>query len=178
MLLGGADPSAAATFTFSFTNFAEGGGMVRGIVSGLADEGASAAKSVRVTSNELGFGVGEYVGSPIENFFEVSEDQVRSFFFLSFGSLNAAPAEQCCSLALVSDPGPPLDVPVAGLSFDPEAVFVGPDSGITFVPIPLPAPIVMLGAALAVLAGLRLRRTTLQARVIQPPPSTRLPSGA
>ena len=63
--------AGALTFNFSFTNsiYPE---TVTGVISGLVDNATSAATSVQVTSNTLGFGLGEYVGSPVTNHFTVS----------------------------------------------------------------------------------------------------------
>jgi hypothetical protein len=93
-------PSQALTFHFSFTNTANGGGVVEGIISGLTDNATSAATSVQVTANSAGFGVGEYIGSPTENLFAVTAQVITNVGFLSFGAYNTSPAVTCCSLFL------------------------------------------------------------------------------
>lgn len=97
-------PANALTFQFSFTNNLGNDpaqSLVQGIISGLLDNTANQpALSVQVTSNPAGFGVGEYVGVPLDNFFTVSGGVITSALFHSFGSSNSSPAVTCCSLAL------------------------------------------------------------------------------
>ena len=78
-----AGAAEAATFTFSFYNWANGGGDVTGIVRGLDDNATSAASSVEILSNTAGFGLGEYAGFG-ENWWEVKNGKLLSFWFDSF----------------------------------------------------------------------------------------------
>jgi len=164
-IAGGAPAANAATFSFSFQNTANGGGTVEGVVSGLAASGESSATSVKITANPLGFGLGEYIGSPMVNDFIVSNGIVLLFNFTSVGTLNQPPAVGCCSLTLEGgySTGDKAYGGDAGLSSNGfEAPGVGFFTGISFTPmeetpgpapIPLPAPGLMLGAALVALAG-------------------------
>ncbi|MEP0874163.1 PEP-CTERM sorting domain-containing protein [Trichocoleus desertorum AS-A10] len=92
--------AASLNFNFLFTNEAHGGGTVTGVVRGLLDNTTSAAKSVEVLSNTAGFGLGEYVGNPRDNFFTVSNGNITNFEFLSFGNRNTSPAVTSSSLWL------------------------------------------------------------------------------
>lgn len=78
-------------FDFSFTNSANDGGTVTGIVRGLMDDATSSAASVEVLSNSTGFGIGEYVGSPSDNIWVVAAGMLVEFDFLAFGSSNSSP---------------------------------------------------------------------------------------
>jgi hypothetical protein len=56
-----------------------------------------------VTSNTLGFGLGEYAGGGVLlNTFEVTGGVITSFAFESFGSLDTSPDVTCCSLGLLT----------------------------------------------------------------------------
>jgi hypothetical protein len=94
-------PAHALSFSFSFTNAAaNGGGTVTGAIHGLNDNASGqAASSVQVLSNTLGFGLGEYAGSPFAaNIFDVSGGQITHALFSTFGSFNSAPAVTLSSL--------------------------------------------------------------------------------
>lgn len=73
----------AATFTFSFYNWANGGGDVTGVVRGLADNATSAASSVEILSNTAGFGLGEYVGTASANQWTTKNGKLLDFEFLA-----------------------------------------------------------------------------------------------
>jgi hypothetical protein len=165
-IAGGAAAANAATFSFSFQNTANGGGTVEGVVRGLAASGESSASSVEITANPLGFGLGEYIGSPMVNDFIVADGIVLLFNVTSVGSLNQPPAVGCCSLTLEGgySTGDKVYGGDAGLNDNGfEAAGVGFDTGISFAPmedspgpapIPLPASGLMLGAALLALGGM------------------------
>lgn len=83
--------NASLIFDFSFTDIDNGGGVVSGEILGLSDNASGAASSLRILTNSGGFGVGEYVGNPIFNYFTVSNGVLTFIDFLSFGSTNNAP---------------------------------------------------------------------------------------
>ncbi|WP_165569652.1 PEP-CTERM sorting domain-containing protein [Corallincola luteus] len=155
--------AALLDYTFTFENALNGGGTVTGIVRGLT-EGTSAASSVEVFSNTAGFGVGEYVGSPVANFWTVAGGIITDFEFVSFGVVNSAPAVTDSTLLFRSAE---LNGTFfrAGLSDAPNSVTSGSalvsteDISLSFAPasaaVPAPAPIALLGLALV---GLVLRR--------------------
>jgi hypothetical protein len=133
-----ADP---LSFDFSFTsiNPAE---TVMGVITGLSDNtNTSAATSVQVTSNTAGFGVGEYVGNPINNSFTVSGGMVTAYDFLDVGAANTSPAVTCCSLLISSDFFGAL---AAGLTNLPREVIFG-TVPVTFTPVAVPGPIAGAG---------------------------------
>jgi len=162
-----AAPASAAplNFTFSFTNALNGGGTVSGIVRGLA-EGTGAATSVEVTANSLGFGLGEYIGSPDLNSWTVTGGAITAFDFLAFGAFNSAPAVTTATIFF--DSADLLGASFrAGVGDSPFGVTNGDNSvstadiGLVFAPavapIPLPAAGLMLLAGLGGLAVLRRR---------------------
>lgn len=164
-------PARAATLDFSFTfvNAIHGGGTVTGIIRGLS-EGTGAASSVEVTSNTLGFGLGEYVGSPDRNQWTISGGVITGFDFVGIGITNVLPAVIDASLYFGSEPllgqsfraalspspyyvfnaGLTLTTADIGLTFER---YVAPEPEIT--PVPLPATGLLL---LAGLGGLGLCR--------------------
>ena len=150
--------AATLTFDFSFTNSANGGGTVMGVITGLLDNATSAATSVRVTSNTAGFGIGEYVGNPPSNVFTVSGGTITApYIFESFGVLNTSPAVTCCSLAFNLTAGIIGAEPTAGLANDRGSVILG--SGATFTPVvPIPATLPLFATGLAGLGLLGWRR--------------------
>ena len=77
-------------FTFTFTNATYGGGTVTGVVRGLHANGTSAAYSVQVTGSS--FGEGQYVGSPFQNEWTLSNGAIQSVEFISLGQGNSPPA--------------------------------------------------------------------------------------
>lgn len=156
--------AATVNFSFSFTNTAEGGGLVRGVILGLKDNTVSAAKSVRVTTNDnLGgesFGLGEYVGRRGINLFYVSNGELSKFAFYSTGIRNRPPQVVCCSLWLNSMNSDHIE---AGLSNRNNGVNIAAADDFSIrrigpTPVPTPAPIMMLMSALAGLGWVRLRR--------------------
>ena len=172
-LVAGASAGTAAslTFSFSFTNSADNGGagLVRGLIFGLEDNAEGPATSVLVAFNEGGdFGLGEYVsarGVLVENTFKVENGMISTFDFDAPGSLNAPPGLTCCSLSM--ERLAPDVVAMAGLSNRPDSVFLYAVPDFTFnrlagappsAPVPLPAPLLMLGTALAGLVWLGWKR--------------------
>ena len=105
-------PVKADTFHFSFTNSTNGGGTVTGTI--ILNATDTAATSLTVDTDTLGFGIGQYVGSPFPNSFTVVSGQITVANFLDFGSDNKSPAITCCSLNLLLS-GPTVQ---AGLSND------------------------------------------------------------
>jgi hypothetical protein len=145
-------PANALTFHFSFTDAISGAGTVQGTISDLSDNTSSQqAEHVQVTSTTGGFGVGEYVGNPVSNSFDVNAGVITSVFFVSLGVLNST----CCSLRM-SDPN------FAGLSNNPGSVADDPNAGLTFtlVPevVPLPAALPLFAGGLGALGLLGWRR--------------------
>lgn len=123
--------SNAATFSFSFINNTNGGGTVEGIIEGLSDNGVNqSATSVKVTSNILGFGIGEYIGNPESNSFNITNGVITFADFVSFGSKNSSPAITNSSLRFYSS-----NVGLSGgLTNNPLQVSLIPSSNIiTFV---------------------------------------------
>ena len=141
-------PANAVTlaYNYSFTNIANGGGTVEGTIFGLTDDATSAATRLIVTSNTLGFGVGEYVGFASNNSFTVSGSVITAINFLSFGVLNSAPDVICCSLSFTTIPSLGL---VAGLTNEPGSAKRAFGTGLSFSLIPLPAALPMFLLALA-----------------------------
>lgn len=89
---GNAANALTLDFKFAFTNsLFNGGGAVTGIIRGLAVNTTSSASSVEILSNTDGFGVGEYVGAPVDNAFTVVGTRLTDFEFLSFGLNNVSP---------------------------------------------------------------------------------------
>ena len=154
-----AGQAAVVNFSFAFTNVAASGAasVVRGLILGLEDDATGMPASLQVT--EAAFGLGEYVDSINANnsFFTVSGGEITSFMFDSEGSLNRPPTQTCCTLLIANAlPGFPglrsalFDSPYGGplpatsdLAFE---LYTGEPT-----PVPLPATILMLGAAIAAL---------------------------
>jgi hypothetical protein len=129
----------ADTFSYSFTNVANGGGTVTGtIILNAAD---TAATSLTVDSNTLGFGVGQYIGNPIDNSFTVVSGQITSALFIDFGGFNSSPDVTCCSITLslatslgnqaglTNLPFTRASSDLAGLTFHPAGAVPGPTIG-------------------------------------------------
>jgi hypothetical protein len=178
LVLAGAAPAAQAatlSFSFQFTNVANGGGTVSGIIRGLAASGTVAASSVQITGNtgtafapggfSASVSLGEYIGTVTQNSFLMQNGSIFSFNFISIGALGFSSTE-CCSLQLEGVVGGESDV---GLTFDPQgngpngsfqtnisfAAVPGPGPGPSPVPLPASGPLALAGL---VLAGLSLRR--------------------
>ncbi|MEM1363100.1 MAG: VPLPA-CTERM sorting domain-containing protein [Pseudomonadota bacterium] len=157
----GATSATALDFKFSFENTANGGGTVTGIVRGLS-EGTTAATSFEVLTNSLGFGIGEYIGSPINNSFTVTFGQLTSAFFASNGDDNTPPAVTSSSISVLNlAPG----VFAAGLTDDPGGSFTPSAGNATFMPaataaIPLPAGGALLLTGILALGWFRHRAST------------------
>ena len=158
-VLAGSAMAATVDYTFSFTNVHNGGGTVTGIIRGLQDVGVSAATSVEVLTNTLGFGIGEYVGNPAENSFTVLAGSLINSVFFSFGSNNTAPAVTGGSLLLGF-------TSVAGLTNLPDSISYGEVGSLTYTlveptSVPLPASAWLLVAALAGIGAASRRRKQL-----------------
>ena len=141
-------PVKADTFHFSFTNSTNGGGTVTGTI--ILNATDTAATSLTVDTDTLGFGIGQYVGSPFPNSFTVVSGQITVANFLDFGSDNKSPAITCCSLVLNSEFG-------AGLSNDSLGVNSG-GGDLTFTPVPLPGALPLFATGLVGLGLLGWRR--------------------
>jgi len=158
----GLTPAEAATldFNFSFTNVANGGGTVTGIVSGLTDNATSAATSLKVLTNTAGFGIGEYVGNPLSNSFTVSAGSITSATFVAFGLGNNPPAVTGSSLAL--NLNSPLYKNITGLSNTSGSIVVSPNTGLSFTPVTpptaVPTPALLPGLLGLGAAALRKRK--------------------
>jgi hypothetical protein len=159
--------AATLDFTFSFLNplAPEYGGRVEGIVRGLTDNAVSAARSVEVTFNADGFGLGEYIGIAVENAWRVEAGRIVGADFRMFGGLNAdagVPGVTEATLHFRFRDG----VQEVGLDFRPDStitratdlVFTRIDGHAPIAPVPLPAPAVLLLGGLGALAFLRRKR--------------------
>ncbi|MEM7743768.1 MAG: hypothetical protein AAF409_08665 [Pseudomonadota bacterium] len=150
-------------FNFSFTNSSvAGGGSVTGIVRGLRDNmSGQAATSVEILTNTAGFGVGEYVGSPNRNSWDVAGGVITQASFRSFGGSNTAPSVTDSSFAITESSVLPGIVQV-GVRNAPDFSFAtstgqSPQQFFTPTVIPLPATLPLLLGALW-LIGLAARR--------------------
>jgi hypothetical protein len=178
LALAGAAPAAQAAtlgFSFQFTNVANGGGTVTGIIRGLAPNGTVSAGSVQITGNTGGgfapagvdpaVSLGEYVGTATQNSFIMLNGSIFSFNFISIGAAGFSSTD-CCSLQLEGVVGGESDV---GLTYDPGgngphgsfltnisfAALPGPGPGPSPVPLPATGP---LALAALVLGGAMFRR--------------------
>ena len=145
------------SFDFSFHNYYNGSGDIAGSISGLEDNRfGQAAMSVVVTSNTLGYGLGEYVGLADQNYWDVVNGQITGVIFISFGGSNFAPDVVCCSLAFDEWYGF-----IGGLTDDPHSTYLDIESQVTFTPrevatVVVPAPFALIGIGILALS-LRLR---------------------
>lgn len=155
--------AAALSFNFSFTNVANGGGMVTGVIRGLTDNSFSQASSFEITGNSDGFSIGEYVGNPQDNIFEVSNGQIVFADFRAFGIDNTPPAVTDSSFRLCI--GCNVIIPsLTAIGLTNEPLFVESSStsaaGLTIstVPVPLPAAFPLAFAGFAALIAIKRRR--------------------
>ncbi|MEM1361186.1 MAG: VPLPA-CTERM sorting domain-containing protein [Pseudomonadota bacterium] len=160
VLLGATVSAAALSFNFSFTNVANGGGTVTGIIRGLADTGFSSASSLEILSNSGGFGIGEYVGDPLDNLFEVTNGQIVFADFEAFGAFNSPPdvTDSSFELCILCFPG--LNESQIGLTNSEISVLTESTSvsGLTISAVPLPAAFPLALAGLGILVALKRRR--------------------
>ncbi len=121
-------PNAPNYFDFSFTfvNVGNDNATVTGVVRGLRRNGTSAAYSVEITDTTGNYGVGQYVGSPIQNEWTLVNGGIEDISFISFGAGNSAPAVTDHSLIIRSDVGP-LEPYGAGLSSAPNGAGIPSD---------------------------------------------------
>jgi len=152
-----AGPVKADTFTYSFTNVFNGPGTdtVTGTI--ILDPTDTFATSLTVDTNTGGFGLGQYIGSPLLNSFTVVSGQITSAHFASRGQDNNSPAVTCCSLYF------PFTT-WAGLASSPSGASAQFGSDLTFTPVgstpvvPLPATLPLFATGLAGLGLLGWRR--------------------
>ncbi len=159
-------PARAATmidFNFSFTNDPTiGGGNITGIVRGLRDNmSGQAATSVEILTNTAGFGVGEYVGSPNRNSWDVAGGLITQASFRSFGGSNTAPSVTDSTFGITESSVLPGIVQI-GLKNQTDFAIArstgqSPQQFFTPTVIPLPATLPLLLGALG-LFGLAARR--------------------
>jgi hypothetical protein len=118
-------PAIAIDFNFSFKNALNDAGTVTGVIRGL-EEGSGAATSVEVLTNTGGYGLGEYVGNPTNNFWTVLGGNLVAFNFTSFGSRNTPPAVTNASLYFSNEEllGNPISIR-AGINADPTLITIG-----------------------------------------------------
>lgn len=159
-LLSIAGPARAVPITFDFSfHDAFYGNDVTGYILGLEDNGLSqAATSVVVTSSSLGYGIGEYIGNPLYNEWDVVNGIIgiaEKPMFGSEGAFNTAPAVTCCALAFVKFG----QTVMGGLWSDPSIGALNGWSPVTFTPrentVPLPQTLALLVVGLAALAANR-----------------------
>jgi len=152
--------NASLIFDFSFTNSSNGGGIVTGEILGLLDNATGAATSVRVLTNSLGFGIGEYGSYPSLNTFTVDSGVLISFDFLSFGVNNSFTSPLDGSIRLTFTPSFPSGI--AGLGVDGSSVIHASffNSGFAVVQrsVPEPSSIILLSLGIAGLLVSRHRK--------------------
>jgi hypothetical protein len=163
--------AATLDFTFSFLNplAPDYIGRVDGIVRGLTDNTVSAARSVEVTANEDGFGVGEYLGIALGNAWRVESGRIVSADLLVFGALNAdagVPGVTEATLRFRFLEG----VQQAGLNFSGTIANSAPVDILferidaPLAPVPLPAGGWLMLTGLGAIAALRRRRAVTAVR--------------
>jgi len=155
-------PAKAATldFIFTFTNQStSGSGLVTGIVRGLLDDAIGPAASLEITDNTDGFGIGEYIGNPDTNTWQVASGVINSSTFLSYGTNNAFPDATCCTLSITFIP---LQSSAASLTNSPDSVSSRQAPlTITFEPsspVPVPTALPLFASGLGVMGLLGWRR--------------------
>lgn len=140
----------AATFTFSFYNWANGGGDVTGIVRGLANNSTSAAASVEILSNTAGFGLGEYATTALGNTWNVRNGKLTWFAFqsASAGSTFVMFRSEDNGRLFITDVGlAPSTSYVSTADGETTKIKFSPELGI----VPLPASLPLLAGALLIL---------------------------
>ena len=99
-----------------------------------------------MTFNSGGFGLGEYIGSPLSNTWTVTSGAITSYDFSSLGTDNTSPAVTSFSLAFEQAFGGEN----AGLSNSADSVYLTSDINLTFTPVSASVP--DPGATLALLS--------------------------
>jgi hypothetical protein len=151
--------NASLIFDFSFTDIRDNS-IVTGEILGLSNNNLGAASSVRVISNTQGYGIGEYVGVPGNNIFQVSNGVMISANFLYFGVNNTSPDITASSLYLsllntdtiagINNTGGVFGSASVNTS---QLVFVKRN-----VPVPAPSSLILLSLGLAGLSFARYRK--------------------
>lgn len=142
-------------FTFSFTNDpSNGGGDITGIIRGLEDNMSDqAATSIEILSNTAGFGIGEYIGNPSENNWDVAGGLVTDAFVLVFGVFNTPPAVTDSTLSFGTSAS---GIVATGVGDRPDEVSEN-SQGLTtqqfFMPVTPPPAVIPLPATLPLLFG-------------------------
>ena len=141
-------------FEFNYHD-SDTGGDVAGIILGLDSNGlGQQATSVTVLSNTAGFGIGEYVGNPVSNSWDVIDGVITAVQFLSWGYLNEEPDVVCCTLTFLTLP--PVIGGVVNSPDEPGNIYQVTITPFTpDPPVPAPHTLLLVLAGLTSLAAVR-----------------------